>query len=286
MERIAILQLRARAVRRTISIAVLFGTGSVPGMPRQMGQTRVFGCPPNATGHLQNILERVANSAWTSMPMLGMYLDIGWNRVYRPGSLMASRGRPEVPVVDVPVVVLPVVDVPVVVDPVVVVPVVPLVPVVVAVVVPVLDVVVPVDVPVVVDVVPVVPVELEPVVTVPVSELKPPVVKPEVPVPVVLKPDVPVVAVVVLVVPVVAVIPVVAVVPVVAVLAVVADVVRPVVPPPVDAPPVVVGSNGKASSPLPPHPMRMPRVVVRASTQISALRRLVIFWAFMARRTT
>ena len=49
-------------------------TGSVPGMPRQTGQTRVFGssgCPPGAAvGQAQNIFEAVRSWAWTSMPMI------------------------------------------------------------------------------------------------------------------------------------------------------------------------------------------------------------------------
>jgi hypothetical protein len=76
MDRIAILQFNARAVRRTISTARRFGTGSAPGKPQQTGQTRVFGSPPNATGQRQNILELVASSAWISIPTLTKYLDI------------------------------------------------------------------------------------------------------------------------------------------------------------------------------------------------------------------
>ncbi len=37
--------------------------GNVPGRPRQIGHTRVFGSPPNATEQRQNILDWVANSA-------------------------------------------------------------------------------------------------------------------------------------------------------------------------------------------------------------------------------
>jgi hypothetical protein len=61
---IAIVQLSASDVRNTISMAAWFGTGSVPGIPRQTGQTRVFGSPPNATGQRQNI------------PTLGTYFGI------------------------------------------------------------------------------------------------------------------------------------------------------------------------------------------------------------------
>src|SRR5688572_10713897 len=76
MLRIAMVQFRARAVRSTNSIARWFATGNVPGNPRQIGQTRVLGSPPNATGQRQNILDWVLNSAWTSMPTLATKLGI------------------------------------------------------------------------------------------------------------------------------------------------------------------------------------------------------------------
>ena len=48
-------------------------TGSVPGMPRQMGQTRVFGSSrapsAGAVGQAQNIFDSVRSCAWTSIPM-------------------------------------------------------------------------------------------------------------------------------------------------------------------------------------------------------------------------
>ena len=50
-------------------IASRFGTGSVPGCPRQTGQVWVFGSAPNAFVHAQNIFVRVFSSTWHSSPM-------------------------------------------------------------------------------------------------------------------------------------------------------------------------------------------------------------------------
>src|SRR5256885_9306593 len=50
-------------------MAFSLGTGSVPGCPRQMGHTFVFGGAPNWLGQLQNILLAVASSTWHSRPM-------------------------------------------------------------------------------------------------------------------------------------------------------------------------------------------------------------------------
>jgi hypothetical protein len=58
-----ILQFSASAVLMTISIASRLGTGSDPGNAKQTGQVRVFGSPPNATWHRQNILLFVESSA-------------------------------------------------------------------------------------------------------------------------------------------------------------------------------------------------------------------------------
>jgi hypothetical protein len=44
------------------SIALAFGTGSAPGMPRQIGQTFVFGSPPNSLRQPQNIFVTVFSS--------------------------------------------------------------------------------------------------------------------------------------------------------------------------------------------------------------------------------
>ena len=41
------------------SIARAFGTGSVPGWPRQIGHVRVFSAPPNPGSQRQNIFVRV-----------------------------------------------------------------------------------------------------------------------------------------------------------------------------------------------------------------------------------
>ena len=51
------------------SMAFSFGTGSVPGWPRQIGQTLVFGGAPNSFGEPQNIFVAVASSTWHSRPM-------------------------------------------------------------------------------------------------------------------------------------------------------------------------------------------------------------------------
>jgi len=68
-------------------------TGSVPGIPRQMGQTCALGNAPKALAlHPQNILLAVSNSTWTSMPMTGSYgITASW-KVYRTDiSLYASQ---------------------------------------------------------------------------------------------------------------------------------------------------------------------------------------------------
>src|SRR5436305_14653392 len=57
----------------TCSTAFLFITGSEPGIPVQTGQQRVFGSPPNAFLHPQNILLSVKSSAWHSIPTTGSY---------------------------------------------------------------------------------------------------------------------------------------------------------------------------------------------------------------------
>ncbi len=43
--------------------------GRVPGIPVQMGQQWVLGSPPNRVVQEQNILVRVASSAWVSSPI-------------------------------------------------------------------------------------------------------------------------------------------------------------------------------------------------------------------------
>ncbi len=44
-----------RPASTVASMAYSLGTGNAPGMPRHTGHTRVFGSPPNSTGHPQNI---------------------------------------------------------------------------------------------------------------------------------------------------------------------------------------------------------------------------------------
>src|SRR5579864_1318727 len=59
-------------------IASLFGTGSVPGWPRQTGQTFTFGCFSSGSfRESQNIFVRVLSSSWISKPIVGLYSAIG-----------------------------------------------------------------------------------------------------------------------------------------------------------------------------------------------------------------
>ena len=51
------------------AMASRLGTGSVPGWPRQTGQTLVLGSSPNPLRQPQNILVRVESSTWHSNPM-------------------------------------------------------------------------------------------------------------------------------------------------------------------------------------------------------------------------
>ena len=55
-------QSSARPILIVYSMAFSFGTGSVPGCPRQIGQTFVFGGEPNSFLHPQNIFVAVASS--------------------------------------------------------------------------------------------------------------------------------------------------------------------------------------------------------------------------------
>src|SRR5690242_20402356 len=56
-----------------ISTARLLRTGSVPGRPRQTGQTLVFGGSPKRVEQPQKIFVRVRSWTWTSKPMTGSY---------------------------------------------------------------------------------------------------------------------------------------------------------------------------------------------------------------------
>jgi hypothetical protein len=56
------------------STARLLMTGSVPGMPRQTGQTWLFGAAPAYSAEQpQNILLAVKSWEWTSSPMTASY---------------------------------------------------------------------------------------------------------------------------------------------------------------------------------------------------------------------
>src|SRR5215471_9805046 len=67
------MQLRASEASMAISTARLFRTGSVPGRPRQTGQTLVFGGSPKRVEQPQKIFVLVRSWTWTSRPMTGWY---------------------------------------------------------------------------------------------------------------------------------------------------------------------------------------------------------------------
>src|SRR5215471_8607715 len=69
-------QFRAIAARVANSTAFLFRTGSAPGMPRQTGQTFVFGEAPNRVEHEQKIFVAVSSWTCTSSPITGS--NFGW----------------------------------------------------------------------------------------------------------------------------------------------------------------------------------------------------------------
>ena len=73
-------------------------TGSVPGRPRQIGQTRVFGSSAapsgGAVGQLQNIFESVRSCAWTSIPMTVSYSVRGVVTAMRPIVRKGTRYAP------------------------------------------------------------------------------------------------------------------------------------------------------------------------------------------------
>ena len=62
------------------STAARLSTGKIPGIPAQIGHTDVFGSASveSTTRQPQNIFERVAISAWTSNPMTGSYISLGF----------------------------------------------------------------------------------------------------------------------------------------------------------------------------------------------------------------
>src|SRR3954471_21449714 len=58
----------------TVSLsASSFATGNTPGMPRQIGQTFVFGAAPNSFAHPHHIFERVLSCTCVSRPMTASY---------------------------------------------------------------------------------------------------------------------------------------------------------------------------------------------------------------------
>src|SRR5882757_7109612 len=66
-------QPRAIAANVANSTAFRFSTGNAPGMPRQTGQTFVFGGSPKRVEQEQKIFEAVSSCTWTSSPMTGSY---------------------------------------------------------------------------------------------------------------------------------------------------------------------------------------------------------------------
>ena len=67
------MQFSASPIFIVYSIAVRLVTGSEPGRPRQTGQTRELGSPPNWAGLPQNILVTVPSSTCVSRPITGSY---------------------------------------------------------------------------------------------------------------------------------------------------------------------------------------------------------------------
>ena len=66
-------QLSASPILMVYSMAIRLVTGSEPGRPRQTGQTRELGSPPNRAGVPQNILVSVPSSTCVSRPITGSY---------------------------------------------------------------------------------------------------------------------------------------------------------------------------------------------------------------------
>jgi hypothetical protein len=68
-----IAQPSARPARSASSTVFLFRTDSTPGIPRQTGQTLVFGVSPKRVGQPQKIFVCVRSWQWTSSPMTASY---------------------------------------------------------------------------------------------------------------------------------------------------------------------------------------------------------------------
>src|SRR5262247_4011127 len=64
-------QCSASPARTAYSTLFRFRTGRTPGMPRQTGQTWVFGDAPNFVGQPQKIFESVRSWQCTSSPITG-----------------------------------------------------------------------------------------------------------------------------------------------------------------------------------------------------------------------
>src|SRR5579863_9094162 len=70
------LQLSAIAASVANSTTFWLSTGRAPGIPRQTGQTLVFGGAPNRVEQEQKILVAVRSCTCTSRPMTGS--NLGW----------------------------------------------------------------------------------------------------------------------------------------------------------------------------------------------------------------
>src|ERR1700685_4673049 len=101
MEVSLIEQFRARAARVANSTALRFNTGKAPGMPRQTGQTLVFGGSPKRVEQEQKIFDAVSSWTWTSSPMTGSYfasrLSDTAEEVAISGDYSRAGGAPRIP---------------------------------------------------------------------------------------------------------------------------------------------------------------------------------------------
>src|ERR1700727_2865501 len=97
MEVSLIRQFKAVAASTANSTARWLSAGSAPGMPRQIGQTLVFGGSPKCVEQPQKILVAVSNWTWTSSPMTGSYLERAATGasgvVAMPSIIAASEGH-------------------------------------------------------------------------------------------------------------------------------------------------------------------------------------------------
>src|SRR3954464_13018058 len=79
------------------SIALWFGTGSVPGWPRHTGQTLVFGSAPNTLAQPQNIFVAVESSTWHSRPMTASHSAMACPTLTGPPQPCRPQAYPATP---------------------------------------------------------------------------------------------------------------------------------------------------------------------------------------------